>query len=176
MKDAESLAAQWLDQEDVKCREDRLSRLRWIVAHYPETEIQLFPDGIMSKYLFQEARYCFVYGQFLATIILCLAFVERSLAADFFGSGRDDLTRASISELFQEAVQSETISQSEYEQLEHARKLRNAVAHFRQPLHTDTIQRRSAEENKLPYTIIEEDARDILLIMFRLIRKWPFSV
>ena len=51
-------------------------------------------DGMMAKYLFEETRYCFVYGQYLAVIsVLGMALVERTLAAEFYASGRDDLER-----------------------------------------------------------------------------------
>ena len=45
----------------------------------------------MAKFLFEETRYCFAYGQYLAVIVLGVAFIERTLAAEFYASGRNDL-------------------------------------------------------------------------------------
>ncbi len=176
MKSADLSAEEWLEREDRVDRERRLNRLRWIAGEYPPIEFQLFPGGEMSKYLFEEARYCFAYGQFLATIMLGLAFIEQSLAASFFAKGRNDLERAKFSKLLREAVQQGWLSQIGFEQLERARQNRNTVAHFRRPGHEDTIERRSVEQDEIPYTVIEEDARNVLAIIFRLIERWPFSV
>lgn len=95
----------WLEREDELCREDRRARLSWLADLMPACEYVTFPGGWMAKHLFEEARYCFAYGQFLATIVLGMAYVERTLAALFYGAGRSDLENASISKLLREAVE-----------------------------------------------------------------------
>ena len=67
--------ANWLREEDSKCYEDRLFRLK-VLAERTPTEGYWSFDGLTGKYLFEEARYCFVYGQFLATILLGIAYLE----------------------------------------------------------------------------------------------------
>ena len=103
--DLRSISEDWLDREDALCQEDRLARLDWLAARIPNAEYLVFPGAPMSKYLFEEARYCFVYGQFLATVVLGLSYIEHNLAALFYGSGRNDLERASISALLKEAAE-----------------------------------------------------------------------
>jgi hypothetical protein len=176
MPTAHISAEQWLNREDAVAREGRLSRLIWIATQYPPINYQLFHGGILSHYLFEEARYCFVYGQFLATIMLGLAFIERTFAAEFFASGRNDLERASISRLLREMLECGWISYTDFEQLERARRSRNRVVHFRRPDHPDEIEWRSVQEQEHPYTLIEEDARNVLAIIFKLLEAWPFSV
>ena len=72
---------EWLTREDKACYPDRLARLHWLSGMAPKSEFWSFPGGLVAKYLFEEARYCFVYGQFLATIVLGIAYIERTLAA-----------------------------------------------------------------------------------------------
>ena len=76
-----SQSEDWLMREDTVCFADRAARLDWIAEIMPTAEYLAFPSGFMAKYLFEEARYCFVYGQFLAVIVLGLAFLEKTLAA-----------------------------------------------------------------------------------------------
>src|SRR5437773_2713842 len=83
----------------------------------------------------EETRYCFVYGQFLAVIVLGVAFVERALAAEFYSSGRDDLERENISVLLREARHAGWLNAAEYSALDRARQIRNPVTHFRRPGH-----------------------------------------
>jgi hypothetical protein len=161
----------WLTQEDVVCRQGRLKRLNWIVSTAPEAEYWTFPGGAMSKYLFEETRYCFVYGQFLATIVLGLSYIEHTLAGLFYTSGRNDLERANISTLLQEALDYGWINQTEFDNLQHAREIRNPVTHFRRPLHTNTIEYRAVIHNELPYTIIEEDAQHVMETVLHLLSK-----
>jgi hypothetical protein len=85
-----------------------------------------FPAGIVLKYLFEEARYCFAYGQFLATIMLGMAFIEQCLAAKFYASGRNDLERVDASTLVEEAFQQRLISQPQYEVLHRIRHPQSA--------------------------------------------------
>ena len=99
-----STGAKWLNDEGSRCFEDRLSRLEWLIDHSPAGEYWTFPGGLLAKRLFEETRYSFVYAQFLATILLGLAYIERTLAALFYGAGRNDLERAGLSVLLSTTV------------------------------------------------------------------------
>ena len=103
MPEGISAAAKWLNNEDVQRFEDRLSRLEWLVNESPTAEYWIFAGGILAKRLFEEARYSFVYAQFLATTLLGLAYIEQTLAALFYEAGRNDLQRAGLSKLLSEA-------------------------------------------------------------------------
>ena len=70
-------AQAWLDREDSACRDRRLARLRWLAEITPQAEVWLFPGGAIAKYLFEESRHCFVYGQFLAAVLLGMAYIEQ---------------------------------------------------------------------------------------------------
>jgi hypothetical protein len=158
---AMDVAEQWLSREDETCHAERVERLRWLAPQVPSAEYLTFPGGLMSKYLFEETRYCFAYGQYLAVIVLGVAFVERTLAAEFYASGRNDLERSGISELLREARDIAWLNTAEYEAFDRARKIRNPVTHFRRPGHSDGIEHRMVEENEYPYALIEQDARTI---------------
>lgn len=162
---------EWLDREDSLARQDRLDRLDWLADKMPAAEYWVFPAGLMSKYLFEEARYCFVYGQFLATIVLGLAYIEQTLAALFYATGRNDLERANISTLLREAINYGWVNQTEFDNLERAREIRNPVTHFRRPLHDSTVEYRAVTQNELPYTVIEEDARHVMETVLHLLDK-----
>ena len=141
MNDYHEEATEWLKREDGVGREDRTARLQWIASLMPQVEHLTFPGGVLSKYHFEEMRYCFVYGQYLAVVLLGLAYIERTLAASFYGAGRNDLERASISTLLREAVASGMITGDDFERIDHAREIRNAFTHFRRPSHEENITR-----------------------------------
>ncbi len=164
-------ARDWVINEDAKCRKVRIANLEWLINKTPNSEYQIFHGGTIAKFLFEEAKYCFVYSQFLATIILGFAFVEHTLAAMFFASGRNDLERANVSKILKEARKIGWLSIEEYQNLIEAKKIRNPITHFRKPLDKDTIDFKAVLENKHQYDIIEEDAKYVMKVMLKLINK-----
>ena len=170
-----STPEEWLSQEDTACRDDRLIRLRWLSENAPMSKYWAFPGGLISKYLFEETRYSYVYGQFLATIVLGLSYIEHTLAGLFFASGRNDLKRASITSLLKEALDYNWITQEEFNNLDHARKIRNPITHFREPGNEKTVEYRAIMESELPYKIIEEDAQQVMVTVLNLLGKNAIS-
>lgn len=165
----------WLKDEDSKCYEDRLFRLKFLAEQTPTGSYWSF-DGLTGKYLFEEARYCFVYGQFLATILLGIAYLETALAASFYASGRNDLQRAPFSELLNEALSVGLISTDEHQEMNRVRNERNAYGHYRRPSHEGRIENRAfgadaSEGNELPYDIIERDATAVMRLLLRIVGK-----
>ena len=166
-----SIAEDWLSHEDVVAREGRITRLEWMENQLPQCEYIGFLGGDIAHYLFEEARYCFAYGQFLATIVLGLAFIEQSLAGHFYMAGRNDLKRAPVSILFTEALNEGWITQTEFDYLEHARKIRNPITHFRELDKDDRIEIRSFEQHEKAYSILEADAFHVMETIFHLMGK-----
>ena len=156
------ISEEWLNNEDSRCFPDRLSRLEWLANQSPRADYWTFPSGLLAKSLFEETLYCFVYGQFLATTVLGLAYIEITLAALFYGAGRNDLKRAELAVLLREALSYGLVNRTEFRALERARNRRNSYAHFREPGHRDGIERRSINEDELPYGVIEKDATDVI--------------
>jgi hypothetical protein len=168
---SDDVAETWLDREDLICRDARLDRLRLVASLAPRATYWLFCGGQTAKFLFEEARYCFVYGQFMAAILLGTAFVELTLAAKLYASARSDLRHASFSKLLEEAKRTGWISDAEHAQFTRVRVLRNRVAHFREPGEEDTVQRDAVAQQTLPYELLEDDARMIMTVAMRVLQR-----
>ena len=164
-------SAEWLNLEDASCFDDRVSRLNWVAENAPPAGYWAFHGGLITKSLFEETRYCFVYGQFLAATLLGLAYIEHTLAALFYASGRNDLKRAGFATLITEAQSANLIDAEELGNLRRIGAKRNAYAHFRTPGHKEDIERRSIGEDEAPYLIIEKDAVDVLASALRMVAK-----
>ena len=121
-------ATSWIENEDRACREARVARLEWLARNYPPNDCGfLLSGGWLSQQLLEEARYCFACGQFLASAVLGVAFVEQILAAKFYAAGRDNLERAGGQSLLQEARQGSWITDAEFDQLDRVRQLRKSL-------------------------------------------------
>ncbi len=167
---SEADLANWLRDEDSKCYDDRLFRLKFLAERTPTEGYWSF-DGLDGIHLFEEARYSFVYGQFLATIMLGIAYLERALAASFYASGRNDLQRAPLSKLLDEALSHGLISEDEHQEIDRLRSERNSYGHYRRPLHEKRIESRALREGELPYDIIERDATAVMRLLLRIVGK-----
>ena len=125
----------------------------------------------MAQSLFEEACYCFVYGQFLATIFSGLAYIERNLSALFYAEGRNDLERAGFSILLREAYSHGLMGLREFTELERIYRIRNDYVHFRKPGHELSVEYQSTVEGEAPYEIIERVAADVIALAFHIAGK-----
>jgi len=171
MSGAPEQSREWITCEDAACREERIARLDWLASIYPPAEYISFPGGLMSKYLFDEMRYCFAYGQYLAAIVLGLAYIERTLGSEFYAVGRADLERAGIAKLLSEARNVGMLTNDEVSRLEEIRRSRNPVAHFRPPGHKESIESRSVMQDARPYELLEGDARSVIQAAMNILSK-----
>ena len=168
-------AEDWLLNEDKHCWDGRLARLKWIAVEYPDVDIVIFHGGLKSQYLFEEARYCYVYAQYIASTLLSLAFIENILASVLYASGDNDTPKAGIFELLDKAKNGGLISDSEFDLFEKVRKIRNPISHFRKPSDKKNIEYRGVENDRHPYELLESDAQTALKATFRLIAKFSIS-
>ncbi len=151
-------AREWLKDEDSKCHEDRAIRLAWMAERINTEEHQAFSGGLLGYSLYEEMRYSFVYGQFLAASALGFAYIEQTVAAYFYGIGSDKFVRTSVQELLAEALERGLINHHQWGELDRIRKTRNVYTHFRQPGHKDSVERRAIQDDDSFYGIIEQDA------------------
>ncbi len=170
----QTMAGEWLTNEDVSCFEERLSRLTWLAESTPQGEYWTFPGGFLAKSSFEEMRYSFVYAQYLTTILVGLAYIERTLSAVFYGWGRNDLERANLSKLLNEAFNSNLIGKEELDELHEIRRLRNSYAHFRKPGHSEGVEYRALSEDQAFYDVVEQDAVTVLKASLRLVDRRLF--
>ena len=159
---------QWINAEDKGCREGRIGRLKWVRSITPPATFGVFPGGWMAKALFDEATYCFVYAQFVASVALGVAYIERTLAGMLYAAGLEEARRGRIGELVDAAVDRDWLTPDDRKEIEQARGARNPIMHFRTLTDEDTIEHRSVTTQEAPYDLLEQDARHVLDVAYRL--------
>lgn len=147
-----------LDREDSVMYDDRIARLSWMAERLSSEKYVLEIGGLLGKSLFEEMRYCFAYSQFIAASLLGLAYIERYLAAYFYGIGIKNLQRAPLTRLLAEAQAHGLVSEDQRQELDRIRQSRNAYAHFRPFGHDQGVEYRALTEDTSFYEIIEKDA------------------
>lgn len=153
--------AEWIAQWDEKDRQGRIERLAWVVERHPADKSGfVFYDGITSSALFEEAKSCFVLGQYRAVIMLGMAFIERTLSSRLHAAGNNEVTRKSGRAILEAAREGKWITPGEFDQLDEVRERRNPVVHYRRP---GEVEFRAIEAKRDWEELIEDDARLTLL-------------
>lgn len=166
---------EWLRKEDEVSRSFRVERLRWLIHRFGEPKDFFLPGGLISFPAFEEARLCYLNGQYIGCVILSQVIVEHILGGMFAMAGRDDLQRAPFHSLLCEALSVGIITADEYEDFDALRTIRNPYSHPRSPSDDHAIGRRMLEENVHVYDLFKEDARTALATVFGLLGRYPFS-
>ena len=151
-----------------------------MISNYPHLQYALFQGGQKTLYLFEEARYCFVYGQFIASTLLCVSFIEHTLASHFSEIGRYDILKAGVKKLLNAAEKKSIINSIEYDFINKVIKQRNKISHFRmwqdeKGNPKDTIEREAIEQEKHLYELLEDDAKLAIKASYSMLKKFSIK-
>ena len=161
------VAAEWLNREDAVNRNDRATRLAWM-AERINSEEDRFEMGVFWAKVCSKR--CDTVSPTANSLRLAswdshggsFGHIERTLVAYFYAAGRNDLQRATLSNLLGEAQSHGLIDRDQLEELERIRQTRNAYAHFRRPGHEDAVEYQAIVDDESFYGIIEQDATAVV--------------
>lgn len=148
--------------------DERLKRLKRINKIYPFGQKIFGSDE--SFRIFNEAIQTYVSGQFIATIILSQAFIERRFQEYFHIRLDDKKSKYTLSNLLKEFKDSGIIDDYFIDKIDKIRLKRNPFTHHREPLHKDTLMARSFEAKTNPDLLLEKDAKEALEMMLTMIK------
>lgn len=107
--------------------------MAWLSRRLRENDLFLLQDRKFSKLLFKEVLESYVGGQFIATIVLGFAFIERAIAARLSYVGEAGVKTMNSEELVKRAFARKWLTDDEFHEIDELRcKLRNPVVHFRE--------------------------------------------
>ena len=162
----------WLEADDAKGRPMRVQRLRDLLELLPVPPEGLsFLGGEASGICFDEVRRCYLDGSNMAVVLLCLAYVERELAADLYAAGWERAKTARLGELLKAAYEGGGLSELDWTTYSELGQLRNSHAHFRAPGSPTSMGARSVGENSLCTEVLAKDARRAVQAMARIVKR-----
>ena len=171
VEDIGDLAA-WLEADDAKGRTLRARRLRDLLEMLPVPEEGLsFLGGEESMFCHDEVRRCYLDGSYMAVVLLCLAYVERELAAGLYAAGWKEAKSARLGALLKKAYDRGALSELEWRAYRELAHLRNSHAHFRAPGSPTSLMARVVEENALATEVLAKDARRAVQAMARIVKR-----
>ena len=158
----------WLEADDAKSRAMRAKRLRDLLDILPvPSEELLFLGGEESMICLDQVRHCYLNGSNMAVVLLCLAYIERELAARLYMVGWEDAKNARLGAVLEKAYGDGELSEIEWRTYRELARLRNSYAHFRGPMKTVS---RTVKENAPVTEILAKDARRAIQAMARIVK------
>ena len=162
----------WLEADDAKGRAMRARRLRDLLDILPVPPDGLsFLGGEESVICFEEIRRCYLDGSDMAVVLLCLAYVERELAAQLYAVGWEDAKKVRLGVVLEKAYEDGVLSELEWRTYGELARLRNSQAHFRAPGSSTTTRARVSEGNALGMEVLATDARRAVEALARIVKR-----
>jgi len=156
-----------LRASDDRRRPERIQRIVWLAEH------EHLPSAIMGRtetlHLLREAREVFVDGHYAAALLLAISVINHSLIEEL--QLRDGVQ--GDPGLHKVLARSEDLNVLPVEWFAPIRQLvsrRHPFVHFKEPDHEHGLGARVMQEKTHPTRLLEQDARDAIMFMFRVFR------
>jgi len=162
-----------LKKTDNESFEDRLNRLKYLNKIFPR-DLFLGADQ-ETIFIFSEAKMTFINGEFIATILLTQAFIERILQSHYESIGLEKIAKRGSKALLAHAKKNELLHPYLLEKFDLLRKKRNPLTHLKPFEHEHNLSQRilnrikKGEQYIHPILMLEEDAKEAMSLMYTLL-------
>jgi hypothetical protein len=174
MNDVELL--EWAKMADARTLQDRFERLKFVRDQHPAENDHLFFGGPIPAQAFQEMQFCYIHGAYISCTLAAQVVLEHLFTAFLEWNGRNDLDGAGFKALSEAALAEGLISQSEFNDFERLRRIRNPYTHSKPFMGESCVIRRSAESGLPPHEVFKEDAQKALAIVIKVFSRQPFAL
>jgi hypothetical protein len=161
-------AEEELRNYDTQSFKERLKRLRNITQIFPFGQREYGSDE--SYRIFDEAVHSYVFGQYIATVILAQAFIERRFQEYFHIRLDDKRAKYTLDKFIKDFKGKGFLPDFILEKIDKIRLKRNPFVHHKMPLQKDTLMARAFNSETHPDELLHNDAKDALEIMFHMIQ------
>jgi hypothetical protein len=153
-----------LERHELRNVPVRAERIRWLSTVIPRNSVYMMP--LESIKVFQEAKDCFVYGQFVGTVVLSAAFVEHWLGGILTGYGAPRIAAQGLAEITQYCRENDALPSILCDKVDVLRKIRNPFVHLKPFDHPHGLGQRMRRQRTHPDAILEADAKEAIITMY----------
>jgi hypothetical protein len=144
--------------------EPRARRLQFVLEELGPSADMLLMGGASAMYAWQELKWTYVEGHFLATVLTAQVFIETQLGGRFILSQEDDAVERGLGELIRRAEKNGLIPHIA-ERLRELHKMRIAYGHIHIGLHPRSHMKRILDRQMDPNLLLEDDAKTAIQIV-----------
>lgn len=162
---AKTRIKQALERHDRASMEARLARMRWLQRTFPSRQGFMMP--LDTFFVFEEAKATFLNGQHIATVVLSCSFVEHRLGAVLTEWGFENESRRGLKAILDGLRKRGLADDFILNQADTVRLRRNPFVHLKEFGHSHSLGRRALGARQHPLSLLEEDAKVALSLMFQ---------
>jgi hypothetical protein len=141
----------------------RIERIKYVRRLVPSKMGLL--GSLEAVFIFGEAQTTFINGQWIATILLAQAFIERQIHSHMLSKGYPGADRG-IKYMLKYCRTNSILSESVLDKIDHLRSIRNPFTHLKPVDYPFNLGRRIFQgQNKGPDEVLENDARQALALI-----------
>ena len=159
-----------IERQDRRQIPARAARVRWLKEVVPRNVGYILP--VETAFVFEEARSCFVYGHFVATIVLAAAFLEHWLISNLNSRGFEKEASRGLAAAIKFARKNKFADPIVLDKAEHLRLIRNPFVHLKESDHEHNLTRRTVKSGTDPWVQSEIDARESIMAMYAVATYW----
>lgn len=157
----------------------RLKRFRYLtdISGMLGSSGTMIHGGDTAYRAYLEARWSYIHGNFVATIVLCQSLIENLLAAFLHTALVCEVPeRIQFRETLRRSKEHRLINDQDEADLTRLSKIRNGLMHFRNFDSRSETWRRAIDQGMHPNDLLEGDASFSIGIAVRILAKRPFRV
>lgn len=143
---------------------ERLKRLEFINKFGPKN-YSLMGD-MEFVFTYNEIEKCYIYGNFIATLILSQSFIEKLFASYLVSKGFEKETKYGLEKMLKCIIKKKLIHPKICEMVDKLRLKRNPFVHSKDWEYPHLLSKRTFENKKLPEEQLENDAKEAMQILF----------
>jgi hypothetical protein len=153
-----------LERGDKRTLPDRAARVRWLSGVIPTN--LMFGMPLETLLVFQEAKSSFIYGNFVAAIVMASSFVEHWLSASLDERGYQKEASRGLASSIKCARANNLVAPLLLDKADRLRLIRNPFAHLKSFDHEHSLNQRLMRKRAHPAALLEADAQEALITMY----------
>lgn len=153
-----------LEKADKRMLSERAARARWLAEVIPKRTY--FGMPIETFYVLDETTSSFIYGNYVAVIVLATSFVEHWFTAQLSERGYQKEAARGLSASIKTARSQNIVDVIILDKADRLRLIRNPFVHLKPFENEHNLGSRSLRLGAHPKTILEQDAKDAIIALY----------
>ena len=148
----------------------RLARLKYLDKIFPKN--YSIVGDMQTVFVFGEAKMTFINGEFISTILLAQAFIEKKLQGHYIDLGLNNIASRGLKAIIRHARRHCVLHDYLLDRIDDLRKKRNPFSHIKPVDYEYNLDKRFMTDQKTsgkqqdPSDILEQDAKEALSLMY----------
>ncbi len=154
-----------LERGERKTLPARATRVRWLSGIIPKNLMTLMP--LETNLVFKEAKASFVYGNYVAAVVLAASFIEHWFIASLSERGYQKEASRGLAAAIKCARANGLVNPLILDKADRLRLIRNPFVHLKEFEHQHAIGQRMAKTGTFDIlALLESDAKEALIAMY----------